>query len=70
MATGGAQAIKLGLQIISVIVLSRLLAPDDFGLVAMAGPVLAFMGLFQNLGLTQATVQRPRIGHEDRKSVV
>lgn len=65
MATGGAQAIKLGLQIISVIVLSRLLAPDDFGLVAMAGPVLAFMGLFQNLGLTQATVQRPRIGHEE-----
>jgi PST family polysaccharide transporter len=65
VATGGAQAIKLGLQIVSVIVLSRLLTPDDFGLVAMAGPVLAFMAMFQSLGLTQATVQRPRIGHDE-----
>lgn len=65
MATGGAQAIKLGLQVVSVIVLSRLLAPDDFGLVAMAAPVIAFLGMFQNLGLTQATVQRPKIGHSE-----
>lgn len=65
MATGGAQAIKLGLQVISVIVLSRLLTPDDFGLVAMAAPVIAFLGMFQNLGLTQATVQRPKIGHDE-----
>ena len=61
--TGGAQAIKLGLQLISVVVLSRLLTPGDFGLVAMAGPVMAFLGMFQSLGLTQATVQRPQIGH-------
>ncbi len=65
IATGGAQAFKLALQVVSVIVLSRLLTPDDFGLVAMAGPVLAFIALFQNLGLTQATVQRPRIGHSE-----
>lgn len=65
MATGGAQAVKLGLQFVSVIMLSRLLVPDDFGLVAMAAPVLAFMGMFQNLGLTQATVQRPKITHDE-----
>ncbi|RJE78846.1 lipopolysaccharide biosynthesis protein [Paracoccus sp. JM45] len=65
MATGSAQAVKLGLQFVSVIMLSRLLAPDDFGLVAMAAPVLAFMGMFQSLGLTQATVQRPKITHEE-----
>lgn len=65
MATGSAQAVKLGLQFVSVIMLSRLLAPEDFGLVAMAAPVLAFMGMFQSLGLTQATVQRPTITHEE-----
>lgn len=65
MATGSAQALKLVLQFVSVIVLSRLLAPEDFGLVAMSAPILAFMGLFQNLGLTQATVQRPKITHAE-----
>ncbi|MBU1575074.1 MAG: lipopolysaccharide biosynthesis protein [Alphaproteobacteria bacterium] len=65
MATGSAQALKLALQFVSVVVLSRLLAPEDFGLVAMSAPVLAFMGLFQNLGLTQATVQRPKITHAE-----
>lgn len=65
MATGTAQAVKLGLQFVSVIMLSRLLAPDDFGLVAMAAPIIAFMGMFQSLGLTQATVQRPTITHEE-----
>jgi len=65
MATGSAQALKLVLQFVSVIVLSRLLSPEDFGLVAMSAPVLAFMGLFQDLGLTQATVQRPQITHAE-----
>lgn len=61
LATGGAQAIRLACQFVSVIALSRLLAPDDFGIVAMAGPVLAFIGLFQDLGLMQATIQKKSI---------
>ena len=61
MATGGAQIVKLGCQITSVIVLSRLLQPDDFGIVAMAAPVAAFVGLFLDMGLTQATVQKKSI---------
>ncbi len=65
LATGGAQAIKLGLQILSVVLLSRLLLPEDFGVVAMAGPVLAFLTMFQSLGLTQATVQRPQFGNAE-----
>ena len=65
IATGAAQGFKLGLQIVSVVVLSRLLTPSDFGLVAMAAPVLAFLGMFQSLGLTQATVQRPKIAHDE-----
>ncbi|KIQ69280.1 lipopolysaccharide biosynthesis protein [Wenxinia marina] len=64
-STGMAQAIRIVLQMVSVIVLSRLLSPDDFGLVAMTTPIIVFMGFFQNLGLTQATVQRERIGHDE-----
>ncbi len=65
VVTGGAQVVKLGCQIVSVIVLSRLLQPEDFGIVAMTAPVVAFVGLFQDLGLTQATVQKKNITHPE-----
>ncbi|MCF3936472.1 lipopolysaccharide biosynthesis protein [Acuticoccus sp. M5D2P5] len=64
LLTGGAQIVKVGVSTLSVVVLARLLAPDDFGLAASIAPVIAFVGLFQNLGLQQAIVQRPEI--EDR----
>lgn len=69
VVTGGAQAVKLGCQITSVVVLSRLLQPEDFGIVAMAAPVVAFVGLFQDLGLTQATVQKKSITHAEINSL-
>ena len=61
LLTGIAQGIKIGLQFLSVIVLARLLVPEDFGLVAAVGPIVAFVALFQNLGLQQAVVQRKEI---------
>lgn len=64
VATAAAQAVKIATQLASVVVLSRLLSPGDFGLVAMCAPVMAFFGMFQSLGLLQATVQRPSIAHE------
>lgn len=64
-STAAAQAIKLVMQILSVVVLARLLTPQDFGVVAMAGPVVAFLGMFQNLGLSQATIQRKTLEHHD-----
>lgn len=65
LATGGAQGIRLACQFASVIVLSRLLAPEHFGIMAMAAPVMGFVGLFQDLGLTQATVQKKAITHAE-----
>ncbi len=53
---GLAQGVKLVVQIMSVIALSRLLSPRDFGLVAMVGPIIAFTNIVQNLGLSQAVV--------------
>ena len=63
--TGAAQAMRLACQIVSVVVMSRLLDPADFGLLAMCAPVLAFVALFQNLGLTQATIQKRSVTHEE-----
>ena len=65
-ARGGAvaiasQIIKLVIQIATLAILARLLSPADFGLVAMAATVTLFVGLFADLGLAAATVQREKI---------
>jgi PST family polysaccharide transporter len=56
--TGLSQGLRLLIQIGSVVVMSRLLAPSQFGLFAMAGPIVGFAALFQDLGLAQAIVQK------------
>lgn len=65
VVTAVAQGVRVATQTISVIVLSRLLSPQDFGVVAMSAPVLAFVALFQDFGLTQATIQKSGIRHEE-----
>lgn len=58
------QFLKLLLQICSNILLARLLTPDDFGLVAMVTVVATFVVMFKDLGLSQATIQKAEITHE------
>jgi len=45
--------------LISMLVLARVLTPADFGLVAMATAMIAFVELFGWLGLDVALIQRP-----------
>lgn len=54
--TGLSQTIKVVVQFLSVVVLARLLSPDDFGVFAMVMPITAFVMMFQDLGLAQAVV--------------
>ncbi|MDG2520308.1 lipopolysaccharide biosynthesis protein [Caulobacter segnis] len=54
--TGISQTIKMVVQFLSVVVLARLLSPDDFGVFAMVMPITAFVMMFQDLGLAQAVV--------------
>jgi len=65
LGSGMVQIVKVACQFLSVIVLSRLLPPADFGLIAMVSPVFAFVTLFQDLGLSQATIQKPSITHDE-----
>lgn len=65
-ARGGAlvlatQGLRFTLQIGATMVLARLLAPADFGLVAMAGSLTALFTLLADLGLAHATVQQPTL---------
>jgi PST family polysaccharide transporter len=59
--TVGGQAVRFALQMLSTVVLARLLAPGDFGLVAMVTAITGFLGLFKDLGLGTATVQRDEL---------
>lgn len=63
--SGIAQFVKVLCQFGSIIILSRLVPPSDFGLLAMVGPVFGFVTLFQDLGLSQATVQKPELNHDE-----
>lgn len=60
-----AQGLRFVLMLGSQIVLAHLLNPSDFGLVAMIAPVLTFVQIFNELGLSQATIQRAEITHEE-----
>ena len=67
--TFGAQVMKFILQTGILVLLGRLLVPEDFGLVAMAAVVVNFVALFKDAGLAQATVQRAEIKHEEISSL-
>ena len=56
------QAAKVVVQTGAIVVLARLLAPEDFGRFAMVAAFLAALELFKDLGLSTATVQRREIG--------
>jgi len=61
--TLAAQGAKVVLNIGSLIVLARLLTPQDFGVVAMATTTLGFLRVFRDAGLSTATVQKESITH-------
>ncbi len=55
------QGIRLGLTIAGTAILSRLLTPADFGLVAMVSVVVGFAQVFRDAGLATPTIQSPDI---------
>lgn len=63
------QIAKFAIQFASVIVLSRLLAPEDFGLVAMVGAFLAFGDLLRDFGMTTIGLQRETLTRQDASNL-
>lgn len=64
-STMGKRFMALGANVI----LARLLAPEDFGLVAMAGVVLGFVDLFRDLGTGAALVRAKEVNPVLQSSV-
>lgn len=57
------------MQLAQLAVLARLLAPEDYGLMAMVAVVLGFATVFTDLGLNSAYVQRQEVTPEQRSSL-
>src|SRR6266478_746023 len=63
LVTATAQGAQFFLNLGYIMVLARLLVPQDFGLFAMVATVMGFLRIFQDAGLSMATVQRQEITH-------
>jgi O-antigen/teichoic acid export membrane protein len=63
LAAGTAQAAQFVLQIGSIAVLSRMLGPDAFGVVAMVSTLGGLMQALTEAGLSTPTVQRAEVTH-------
>jgi len=55
------QLTRVGVQLMSLLFLSRLLTPQEFGLVAMAVAVTNFAQILRDLGTAAAIIQKPQL---------
>ena len=69
VVTVGGQVAKLVLQLTSVVVLSRLLSPKDYGLVAIVLVVIALGETFRDFGLSSASVQAKVLTDKQRSNL-
>lgn len=60
---------RQGLRWITTVILARLLAPSDFGLISMAMVVIVFADLFKDFGTTKAVIQKKQLSSEFMSSV-
>lgn len=67
--TGIAQLLKLILRTGSTAVLARAIAPEEYGLVAMATVVTGFAGIFMDGGLGLASVQRTNLRNDQMNTL-
>jgi len=63
------QGLKFVLTTGSTMILARLLTPEDFGLQGMVLALTGVVGLFGDIGLSMATIQRDVITHEQTSTL-
>ena len=61
--TLSAQLLKFVISTAATIVLARMLTPQDYGLIGMVVIITNFVGMFQYLGLSTATVKWAELSH-------
>ncbi|WP_167760842.1 lipopolysaccharide biosynthesis protein [Geodermatophilus sp. DF01-2] len=57
VVTLSGQGVRVVLQLVGIVVLARLLTPEDYGLIALVAVIIGFGELFRDSGLSSAAVQ-------------
>lgn len=57
--------VYLGTNVVSVVVMSRLLLPEDFGVAAMSLTIIGLATVLRDLGLTSLTIQKSSLSASD-----
>jgi O-antigen/teichoic acid export membrane protein len=63
IVTTVSQGARFALYLALTVILSRMLTPEDVGLVAMALALMTILHMFRDIGLSTATVQQEKITH-------
>lgn len=66
VVTVGAQGARILIQLTSVVVLSRLLNPEDYGLITMVLAVIGVADVFRDFGLSSAAIQSPTLSRAEQ----
>lgn len=64
-----AQLFRVGLQFVGIVVLARILTPNDYGLVAMVTAVIGVAEVFRDFGLSMAAVQSKALSKQQRNNL-
>jgi len=65
----GAQGANFFLRIVSLMVLARLLGPNDFGLIGMVTAFTGVLSLFRDFGLSSAAIQSTKVTDEQASTL-
>jgi len=57
------------IQLVGVVILSRLLSPDDFGLIAMVTVFMTFADLLRDFGMPSAALQAKELSHQQASNM-
>jgi PST family polysaccharide transporter len=60
---------KLALQLLALVILARLLTPEDFGLVAMMAVVVAIADVFRDFGMSAAALQARQLSSQQASNL-
>ncbi len=64
-----AQGASILVQLVSTVTLARLLPSEDFGIIAMIVAVTSFAGLFRDMGLSTASIQKVDLTREQTNAL-
>jgi len=68
-STGAGLVTRIGLQVVTVVVLGRLLSPAEYGLIAMVLAVIGVGELLRDSGLGSAAIQAPTLSARQRSNL-